>query len=90
MIDSDFIESRIAGIPCLIEVTSFLDVKPWKGSAQNCPSDLDYYGYIEIEFTVRDRKGYPADWLQRKMSQADEDRIHDEIIMKKDREDWDR
>jgi len=67
------IPARISGIPCLIEVESCTVVKPWKGQAATAPSDLDYYGYSEVEFTVCDRRGRPAEWLEKKMS--DQERI---------------
>lgn len=74
------IESRIQGIPCLIEVTTLKVVKPWRGSAQSCPSSDDYYGYSEVEFEVLDRKGYKAAWLERKISGKDRARIKTEIL----------
>jgi hypothetical protein len=74
------IESRIQGIPCLIEVTTLTVVKPWRGSAQSCPSSDDYYGYSEVEFEVLDRKGYKAAWLERKMTDNDRARIKTEIL----------
>ena len=51
---------KIAGIPCLIKVESAV-VNPGSYS-YNAVSDYDYYGYCEIEYTVCDRKGYPAPW----------------------------
>lgn len=74
------IESNIQGIPCLIEVTTFSRVKPWRGCISNCPSSDDYYGYSEIEFDVLDRKGYRAKWLERKMTAEDKSRIESEIL----------
>lgn len=71
-------DSTIAGIPCGILVESYLSVPPWKGSAYDCPSDLDYYGYCEFDFTVLDRKGYVADWLTKKMTDDDFTRIQKE------------
>ena len=65
------IPSRVAGIPCLIGVTEFHKVAPWKGSAASCPSSDDWYGYIDIEFEVLDRRGRPAPWLEKKMNRAD-------------------
>lgn len=59
------IESRVAGIPCLIGV---IEYKKYKGSySYNAPSDLDYYGYTDIEYHILDRKGYKADWLASKV-----------------------
>ena len=40
---------------------------------------MDYYGYEEIEFSVLDRKGYPAAWLERKLGPRERERITDEI-----------
>jgi len=72
------IESKIAGIPCLIQVDR-CDVV--KGSFRyDAPSDWDYHGYTEVEFTVLDRGGYPAPWLERKMTDDDTDRIESEIL----------
>jgi hypothetical protein len=60
------IESRVAGIPCIIGVTSFENVM---GSHRySAASDMDYYGYTECEFEVLDRKGYKAAWLERKLT----------------------
>ncbi len=72
------IESHIQGIPCQIEVTHFHKKKA--SYSHNAPSDLDYLGYTEIEFQVRDRKGYEAPWLTRKMTPEDINRIEQAII----------
>jgi len=71
------IESRVAGIPCLIGVSHFDCVR---GSySYNAASDMDYYGYTESEWDVLDRRGRPAAWLERKLTSADRDRIEQEI-----------
>lgn len=63
------LSATISGIPCLIEVDSCTVVK---GSfRRDAASDWDYTGYTDIEFTVRDRKGYRAAWLERKLTDAD-------------------
>ena len=33
-----------------VEVTHYLNVEPHKGSAWTCDSDLDYYGYTEVDW----------------------------------------
>jgi len=67
------IETRIAGIPCIIGVEEYQ-----RGSYNKwCDSDMDYYGYTE--WVVCDRRGRPAPWLERKMSSKDESRIQAEI-----------
>lgn len=68
-------DTRIAGIPCQIGVTYFHYQPPWRGSAQTCDSDWDYYGYTELEYDVLDRRGRPAAWLEKKM----DDEIRTEI-----------
>lgn len=68
-------DTRIAGIPCQIGVTYFHYQPPWRGSAQTCDSDWDYYGYTELEYDVLDRRGRPAAWLEKKI----DDEIRTEI-----------
>lgn len=72
----------IAGIPCRIQVTHYLEVEPSKLPAQLCSSPDDYYGYREIEFVVLDRKGRRATWLEAKLSDSDEINIRNIIQMK--------
>jgi hypothetical protein len=63
------IEARIAGIPCLIELTHYAARVPARlgGAPENChPEEPE-----EIEFTVCDRRGRPAPWLERKMDNDD-------------------
>lgn len=72
------IESRIAGIPCLIGVIHFNSVR---GSySYNAPSDMDYYGYTESEWEVLDRRGRPAAWLERKLTDRERSRIDEEVF----------
>lgn len=73
------VETKIQGIPCLAEVTTFINVKPWRGSPHTCPSSDDYYGYTEIEYDILDRKGYRAKWLERKITDRDVERIKEDI-----------
>lgn len=71
------INTQIAGIPCKVEVVHVFVQKPLGPS---CDSDWDCYGYSEVEFKVLDRKGYPARWLEAKMSSEDSERIEAEIL----------
>lgn len=71
----------VSGIPCLIGVEHYLSVPRWRWSVMSCPSDMDWYGYTEADWSVLDRKGYPADWLSRKLT--DEDRTKAEIAIAK-------
>ena len=71
------IESRVAGIPCIIGVVEYFSVA---GSySQNAASDWDYHGYSESEWVVCDRRGCPAPWLERKLTDKDSSRIESEI-----------
>lgn len=68
------IESTVAGIPCIIAVTSYDDVA---GSFSHyADSDMDFYGYTECEFDILDRKGYRAKWLEKKLDAKETDRIN--------------
>ena len=73
------IETRVAGIPCIAEVTHYFRQPPHRGSAHTCDSDQDYYGYTECEFDILDRRGRPAPWLERKATDADRESIEQEI-----------
>lgn len=71
------IETRVAGIPCIVGVTYFESVR---GSySYHAASDWDYHGYTEAEWEVLDRRGRPAPWLAKKLSDKDESRIEKEI-----------
>ena len=71
------IETRVAGIPCIIGVTEYSSTS---GSYDyNAPSDMDYYGYTESEWEVCDRRGRPAPWLARKLTSKECSRIESEI-----------
>lgn len=69
-------ESTVAGIPCLIRVDYFFKQKPL---GPMCDSDMDCYGYVNVDFTVCDRRGRPAPWLEKKLSTEDKERIETEI-----------
>ena len=72
-------DTKVAGIPCLCKVTHHNKVKPWRGSPQSCPSSDDYYGYEDFEFEIKDRKGYSAAWLEKKLKPEDKDRLLEEF-----------
>lgn len=72
------VEAYVCGIPAILVVQTYTKVK---GSfSHNAPSDLDYYGYREVEFDVCDRNGRPAPWLERKMTDADWNAAEQKII----------
>ena len=71
------IETRVAGIPCVIGVVEYFSVA---GSySQNAASDWDYHGYTECDWEVCDSRGRPAPWLARKLTSKIEAAIESEI-----------
>lgn len=73
-------DTRISGIPCQIGVTYFHYQPPWRGGAHSCPSDMDYYGWCELEYDVLDRRGRPAPWLERKLKDDDRTDIQNQAL----------
>lgn len=70
--------AKVNGIPCLIDVHH---VSVVKGSfSYNAPSDVDYYGYEEFDYTICDRRGRPAPWLERKATKDDIADIEERIL----------
>lgn len=72
---------HILGIPATVEVTH-IDYK----SADPCciDSDIDFYGYCEIEMTICDRNGRPASWLEVKMKPSDHEDLRQQVMAQLD------
>lgn len=71
------LETRVCGIPCRVRAT----VRVHPGSLSwNAPSDVDYWGYTAVDYTVLDQRGRPAPWLERKMTDRDIERLEEELI----------
>jgi hypothetical protein len=72
------IATTVAGIPAIIAVLDYTHVC---GSfSPRAASDMDYFGYLEMDWQVCDRRGRPAPWLERKLDQHERDRIDQEVI----------
>lgn len=70
------IDTKIDGIPAKIGVVWFMH---HKGEfRQSAASDMDYYGFTELEYDILDRKGYQARWLTRKVK--DFSALREEIL----------
>ncbi len=70
-------DTRIAGIPAKIEVTSFYKYRAatiWGHPDGWAPAEPE-----EITFQVLDRRGRPAPWLERKLDEQDRARIEREL-----------
>ena len=75
-------ETHIAGIPCTVDYTIRGKYKPAKIDAD--PDSCYEAEYPEVEFTVCDRNGRPATWLEDKMTDEDRQRIENEILEQRD------
>ena len=75
-------KTHIAGIPCTVDYTIRGKYKPAKIDAD--PDSCYEAEYPEVEFTVCDRNGRPAPWLEAKMKDEDRQRIENEILEQRD------
>lgn len=73
-------KSDIAGIPCMIEVTRYVPEVPTIGGWGSRPEDYSPGADAEVEWIVLDRRGRRAEWLERKLTPAERDRIDSEAI----------
>ena len=69
--------TRISGIPCQVDVTTYQLYRPARLTGH--PDQYAPPEYEEINFTVFDRRGRPAPWLERKLDDADRKRIINEL-----------
>lgn len=70
-------QTRIAGIPARIEVTSYIS---WRPARLYGHPDSWAPAEGEIEWKVCDSKGRPAPWLEKKLTPAERRRIDGELI----------
>ena len=63
-------ESHVQGIPCKVKVTYTTPYIPesWNGPAEGG----------DFEFELLDRRGYPAKWLEKKLTPKDVERLEKE------------
>lgn len=45
----------------VLKITHYIIVPPWKGNPVDCMSDLDFYGYVSLEWEVAEATFYPND-----------------------------
>ena len=72
------IETRIAGIPCIIAVTDYESYVPAfiSGAVEHCYPAEGGVG----EYVVLDRRGRRAEWLERKITDCMDREIQQEIF----------
>lgn len=66
--------TRVSGIPCLCRVTYYSSYSPMRITGTGF-GDADPPEPEEFEFEILDRRGRPAAWLERKLTEDDEDRL---------------
>jgi len=66
------IETHVAGIPCIACISYYPGEHGPINSASLEPNDPEEF-CIE---SIKDRKGYQAEWLERKLTSEDEERIY--------------
>lgn len=71
-------QTKVCGIPCTVVVTLYRAAIPMRiyGSGFG---DCDPPEPEEFEFHLLDRKGYPARWLERKLTPAFEQKIFEDF-----------
>jgi hypothetical protein len=71
-------ESNVCGIPCIIRVTHYDYYQPAfiSGPPENCYPAEGGCG----DWEVLDRRGRPAPWLERKLTDRERSRIDDEVF----------
>lgn len=71
--------TQLKGIPCKVEVINIQAAEPIQ---QYGPGyyDVTPPSSMEFEFTLLDRKGYRAEWLDQHLSSQDVSRITQEVI----------
>jgi hypothetical protein len=69
------IDARVCGIPCKLGIEHYNKVN----GRDTWDSDMDYYGYTEMEWELLDRNYRPANWLVNKMTKADHAEAEDLI-----------
>ena len=75
--------TTVAGIPCRCRVTFYSPGAPMRTTGWGY-GDADPPEPEEFEFDILDRRGYPAAWLEVKLTDNDYDRLLSEYHEKRD------
>ena len=81
MSNADF-TTTVSGIPCGVVIDSYTPSRPWRQHTFSGagPGDCDPPEEAEVTWHLVDRKGYYAEWLERKLTNADVTRIDEECL----------
>lgn len=66
--------TRVAGIPCICEVTYYTEGAPMRITGTGF-GDAEPPEEPEFEYRILDRKGKPAPWLEAKLTDNDDARL---------------
>lgn len=72
-------ETQVAGIPCQCLVYHYQEELPMRITGTGF-GDADPPEPEEFDFRILDRKGYPAPWLERKLTTDDHERLKQEYL----------
>ena len=72
-------QTKVCGIPCTVVVTLYRKAVPMRiyGSGMG---DCDPPEPEEFEFQLLDRKGYPAPWLEKKLTPQLEEEVFQHFL----------
>lgn len=71
-------DTKIAGIPCQCRVSHYTPAVPMRVYGPGM-GDADAPESADFEYEILDRKGYPAPWLEKKITSRIEDDLFEEI-----------
>jgi hypothetical protein len=72
------IDVRVCGIPAIARVLHYRPYEP--AYRRGHPDNWEPASPPEIDFEILDRRGRPARWLERKLTERERERIERELI----------
>lgn len=72
------IDVRVCGIPAIARVLHYRPYEP--AYRRGHPDNWEPASPPEIDFEILDRRGRPAPWLERKLTDAERERIERDLI----------
>ena len=77
--------TTVQGIPCQCQVTMIGKNIPMKRYGSGA-GDVHPPEHQEMEIALLDRQGKPADWLEKKLTVSERDRLKKEFFLERDAE----
>ena len=76
---TDIIQSEVQQQNCFVRIDTYTRQAPFSGSALNCPSADDYYGFEEIEYSILDENENEWPELEDKITAKEDEYICNQI-----------